>query len=181
MIKVTGLAAASSYEFRVAAVNRVGTGINTDPYGPVFTLAAPGAPGVPSQVVISNLTRSSVVVSWNAPAYADATEISDYTIQYRKASEMSWITFIHTPSTATTAMVTVIQSRLEPEVRGRVMALWFMAFGGTVPLGNLLFGPLIDRHGSQWLLLLGSAWALFLARWCDIKSLDEAAIKNSTR
>ena len=82
---------------------------------------------------------------------------------------------------ATTAMVTVIQSRLEPEVRGRVMALWFMAFGGTVPLGNLLFGPLIDRHGSQWLLLLGSAWALFLARWCDIKSLDEAAIKNSTR
>jgi len=39
--------------------------------------------------------------------------------------------------------MTVMQSHLEPEIRGCIMALWFMAFGGTVPLGNLLFGPLI--------------------------------------
>ena len=34
-----------------------------------------------------------------------------------------------------TAMMTVLQETLADEVRGRVMALWFMAFGGTVPLG----------------------------------------------
>lgn len=68
--------------------------------------------------------------------------------------------------------MTVVQSRLEPEIRGRIMALWFMAFGGTVPLGNLLFGPLIDAHGSQWLLIMGALWAGFLAWWCNIGGLD---------
>lgn len=72
----------------------------------------------------------------------------------------------------TTSMMTVVQSRLEAEVRGRVMALWFMAFGGTVPLGNMLFGPIIDRHGSQWLLVMGSLWAAVLAWWCNIAALD---------
>ncbi|MEO5974762.1 MAG: MFS transporter [Ilumatobacteraceae bacterium] len=73
----------------------------------------------------------------------------------------------------TTSMMTVVQSRLEPEIRGRIMALWFMAFGGTVPLGNLLFGPLIDEHGSQWLLFMGAAWAGILAWWCNIAGLDD--------
>ena len=72
----------------------------------------------------------------------------------------------------TTSMMTVVQSRLEPEIRGRIMALWFMAFGGTVPLGNLLFGPLIDAHGAQWLLIMGAIWAGFLAWWCNIAGLD---------
>ncbi len=72
----------------------------------------------------------------------------------------------------TTSMMTVMQSRLRPEIRGRIMALWFMAFGGTVPLGNLLFGPLIDAHGSQWLLIVGALWAGFLAWWCNIGALD---------
>ena len=72
----------------------------------------------------------------------------------------------------TTSMMTVMQSRLQPEIRGRIMALWFMAFGGTVPLGNLLFGPLIDAHGSQWLLMMGALWAGFLAWWCNISALD---------
>lgn len=72
----------------------------------------------------------------------------------------------------TTSMMTVVQSRLEPEIRGRIMALWLMAFGGTVPLGNLLFGPLIDAHGSQWILFMGAIWAGFLAWWCNIEALD---------
>jgi predicted MFS family arabinose efflux permease len=72
----------------------------------------------------------------------------------------------------TTAMSIVVQSRLKPEMRGRVMSLWFMAFGGTVPLGNMLFGPVVDQYGARWLLLFGAAWALFLAWWCNISALD---------
>ena len=51
-----------------------------------------------------------------------------------------------------TAMMTVLQETLADEVRGRVMALWFMAFGGTVPLGALVFGPLLDATSSTVLL-----------------------------
>lgn len=73
---------------------------------------------------------------------------------------------------ATTALSTVLQGRLEPEVRGRVMALYIMSFGGTVPLGNMIFGPLLDNIGPRPILLLGAAWAGFLAWWCDIARLD---------
>lgn len=72
----------------------------------------------------------------------------------------------------TTAMSIVVQSRLKPEMRGRVMSLWFMSFGGTVPLGNMLFGPVVDQYGARWLLLFGAAWALFLAWWCNVSALD---------
>ena len=55
------------------------------------------------------------------------------------------------------------------------MSLWFMAFGGTVPLGNLLFGPVIDAIGARWVLIGGAAWALFLAWWCNVKLLEGSA------
>ena len=73
----------------------------------------------------------------------------------------------------TTAMSTVLQGRLAPHERGRTMALWFMSFGGTVPIGNIVFGPLVDRFGARWLLFLGAAWALVLAWWCNTRALDE--------
>lgn len=73
----------------------------------------------------------------------------------------------------TTAMGTVLQGRLAANERGRTMALWFMAFGGTVPIGNLIFGPLVDRFGTRWLLFLGAGWTLLLAWWCDIRAIDE--------
>jgi MFS family permease len=73
----------------------------------------------------------------------------------------------------TTSMMTVMQMRLEPEVRGRVLGLWFMALGGFIPLGNVIFGPLIDRYGSRGMLMIGSATALFLAWRCDITALDK--------
>ena len=72
----------------------------------------------------------------------------------------------------TTSMNTVMQTRVADHERGRVMSLWFMAFGGTVPIGNLIFGPLIDRYGSQWLLIMGSIWAAVLWWWCDIERIE---------
>ena len=80
----------------------------------------------------------------------------------------------------TTSMQTVLVSGLSPEIRARVMALWFMAFGGTVPIGNLVFGPLIDRYGSQWLLIMGSLWAAVLWWWCDIERLERTRSEVET-
>ncbi len=80
----------------------------------------------------------------------------------------------------TTSMQTVLVSGLSPEIRARVMALWFMAFGGTIPIGNLVFGPLIDRYGSQWLLIMGSLWAAVLWWWCDIERLERTRSEVET-
>ena len=72
----------------------------------------------------------------------------------------------------TTSLMTVFQSRLEIQVRARVMALWFMAFGGTIPIGNAIFGPIMDAIGSRPVLYFGAAWAVVLAWWCNIEKLD---------
>ncbi|MFM2076456.1 MAG: hypothetical protein RJA49_346, partial [Actinomycetota bacterium] len=75
----------------------------------------------------------------------------------------------------TTSMNTILQSRLEDHQRGRVMSLWFMAFGGTVPLGNLVFAPVMDAIGARWVLVGGALWALFLGWYCNIERLDVLA------
>jgi MFS family permease len=47
-----------------------------------------------------------------------------------------------------------------------------MAFGGTIPIGNAIFGPIMDAIGSRPVLYFGAAWAVVLAWWCNIEKLD---------
>ena len=72
-----------------------------------------------------------------------------------------------------TALASVMQRNLADEERGAAMPLWFMAFGGTVPVGNVVFGPLMDAIGARWVLAIGAVSALGLAWWSDLKRLDE--------
>lgn len=72
-----------------------------------------------------------------------------------------------------TALASVMQRNLADTERGATMPLWFMAFGGTVPVGNLAFGPLMDAIGARWVLGIGAVSALALAWWGDLKRLEE--------
>ena len=72
-----------------------------------------------------------------------------------------------------TALASVMQRNLADTERGAALPLWFMAFGGTVPLGTLAFGPLMDAIGARWVLGIGAVSALALAVWGDLKRLDE--------
>ena len=85
--------------------------------------------------------------------------------------------------TTVTGMVTALQEHLDDAVRGRVMALWMMGFGGTVPLGLLAFGKLADvlapsRHASpatlDAVLFMGAAMALGMAAF-DVVGARAAA------
>lgn len=68
-----------------------------------------------------------------------------------------------------TSLSTVLQSNLEENVRGRVMALWIMGFGGTVPFGLLLGGFLADRTSITTVVLGGAVVALGLAAVTDLR------------
>jgi MFS family permease len=72
-----------------------------------------------------------------------------------------------------TCLSTVLQQNLTDAERSVVMPLWFMSFGGTVPIGNLIAGPLMDRFGARPVLLVGAAFAVYLARWTDLSRLDD--------
>jgi len=69
-----------------------------------------------------------------------------------------------------TALNTALQTRLSDEVRGRVMALWIMGFGGTVALGNLIIGPVVSGVGITAVLLFGAGVALLLAGYADVRA-----------
>jgi MFS family permease len=68
-----------------------------------------------------------------------------------------------------TALNTTLQARLTENVRGRVMALWMMGFGGTVGVGNLLVGPVVEAVGITNVLLFGALVALVLAWYADVR------------
>jgi predicted MFS family arabinose efflux permease len=65
--------------------------------------------------------------------------------------------------TTVTSLSTRLQEQLDDTVRGRVMALYMMGFGGTVPLGLLVGGQIADASSVTAVVVAGGAIALLLA------------------
>jgi MFS family permease len=60
---------------------------------------------------------------------------------------------------------TILQTIVEDEKRGRVMAFYSMAFLGMTPFGSLLAGTLAARIGAPETLVLGGAACLAASLW----------------
>ena len=67
-----------------------------------------------------------------------------------------------------TSLSTVLQQDLDDAVRGKVMALWIMGFGGTVPFGGLAGGWVIEQLGITPMIGIGALISLGLAWWADL-------------
>lgn len=72
-----------------------------------------------------------------------------------------------------TALSSVMQQNLADNERASAMPLWFMSFGGTIPVGNLIAGPIMDAIGARWVLGFGAAFAVFLAWWANLGRLGQ--------
>ena len=57
--------------------------------------------------------------------------------------------------TFTTAANTSLQARTDPQLRGRVMALYVLVFLGGTPFGAPLIGWLANVYGPRWSLVIG--------------------------
>ncbi len=68
-----------------------------------------------------------------------------------------------------------LQLTSAPEMRGRVMALWLVAFMGTTPLGGPIAGWVSSTFGARWGLALGAV-ACFVAA-----GLGAASMRRLTR
>jgi MFS family permease len=79
---------------------------------------------------------------------------------------------------AMTALNTVLQSHLPEGVRGRVMSLWLMGFGGTVPLGLLFAGLIAEVTSITVVLLYGAAMGFVLFVVAD---LDGARARGAAK
>lgn len=59
-----------------------------------------------------------------------------------------------------TALATQWQEHVDSDIRGRIGALWILAFGGTVPIANVIAGSLAEATSLRLILLVGAAAAL---------------------
>ncbi len=76
----------------------------------------------------------------------------------------------------TTALNTVLQQSLTTRTRPYVLSLWFMCFGGTVPLAEFWAGwamdsPLGKRPGAVFVLLIAAVSAAVLAGFSDLRKI----------
>lgn len=56
-----------------------------------------------------------------------------------------------------------LQLQSAPEMQGRVMSLWTVAFLGTTPIGGPLMGSVGEHAGARWALVIGGLAALIAA------------------
>jgi hypothetical protein len=73
-------------------------------------------------------------------------------------------------------MSTILQAHLEDAVRGRVMALWMMAFGGTVPVGVLVAGAVAEHTSITNVVLFGAGVAVLLAGYANLTKTGAPAV-----
>ena len=57
---------------------------------------------------------------------------------------------------------TTLQLAARPEMRGRVMALWALAWGGSTVVGGPLVGAVAEQLGSRWGLVVGGVPTILL-------------------
>jgi MFS family permease len=56
-----------------------------------------------------------------------------------------------------------VQLNSVPEMQGRVMSLWAMAFMGTTPIGGPVMGWIGEQAGARWALTIGGFAAVAAA------------------
>jgi len=74
-----------------------------------------------------------------------------------------------------TSLSTILQAHLSDAVRGRVMAIWMMAFGGTVPIGVLVGGQVAEATSITAVVLAGALVALLLSAYADLRAVGAPA------
>ena len=133
---VTGLLNATSYDFRVATTNVVGTSA----YSSAVSGTPRTTPGLPTSLVATP-TNGQVTLSWSAPASNGGAAVSDYIIEVKPASGFTWTTIADGTSTITSLVVTGLTN--DTAYNFRVAAANIAGVGGyATPVASTPFGPI---------------------------------------
>lgn len=93
---VTGLLNGTSYDFRVTSINTVGSS-SVSAVVSATPRTTPGAPGS----LTATTGDAQLSLSWSAPASTGGSAITDYQIEVKAASSLTWSVVSHAASTST--------------------------------------------------------------------------------
>ena len=84
-----------------------------------------------------------------------------------------WFALLSIPTgfgmlTMNTSANALIQTRTDPDKRGRVMALYSLVFLGATPIGSPIIGWVGTMFGARWSILVGGIASLGIALICGV-------------
>ncbi|HEX5191891.1 MAG TPA: MFS transporter [Solirubrobacteraceae bacterium] len=158
-----GIAGCLTYEFQVSLPVMASHGLHTGSAGFGFMTAAMGIGGLVGGLWIAArgktglrplvLAASGFGVAMASAALAPALAIELIALMFVGAAN---VTFMSTGNST-------LQLTAAPEMRGRVMSLWFVAFQGTTPIGAPIVGGVMAVLGARSGLGLGAVTVALVA------------------
>jgi len=158
-----GLVGTLAFEFQVVlpVVARTTFHRGAGTYG--LMTAAMGVGAVVGGLVVATRARTGLR-SLIAGAAGFGVVILGAAVAPTVASELLALVFVGAGSIAFLAVGNAtLQLAAEPQMRGRVMSLWAVAFLGSTPIGGPIAGLVAEQASPRWALALGGAAALTAA------------------
>jgi MFS family permease len=133
--------------------------------------ALAGALSLAIRKTVLGLGRLIIIASMLFGASLMAFASSHVLLMAFASSHVLWISLLILPVTGFGMMQlmassnTILQTVVEDEKRGRVMAFYSMAVMGMTPFGSLLAGSLAAHIGAQRTILFGGALCMLAGLW----------------
>ena len=158
-----GLVGCLTYEFQVSLPVMADKGLHVGAAGFGFMTAAMGVGAVAGGLFVAARGKTGLrplIVAasasewrWRWPTLAPSLAFELVALALVGAGS---ITFMSTGNST-------LQLNAAPEMRGRVMSLWFVAFQGSTPIGGPIVGATMAAFGPRAGMGLGAATAMLVA------------------
>jgi MFS family permease len=152
-----------TYEFQVSLPYMAKTGLHAGSSGFGFMTAAMGVGAVLGGLVVATRGRTgTAALVASVTGFGVAMALA--TVAPSLPVELFAMTLVGAGSVAfMSSGNATLQLRAAPEMRGRVMSLWFVAFQGSTPIGGPVIGAVMSVAGARAGLGLGAVTCFIVA------------------
>lgn len=152
-----------TYEFQVTLPYMAKSGLNAGSSGFGFMTAAMGVGAVLGGLVVATRGRTgTAALVASVAGFGVAMTLA--TLAPSLPVELVAMTLVGAGSVAfMSSGNATLQLRAAPEMRGRVMSLWFVAFQGSTPIGGPIVGAVMSVAGARAGLGLGAVTCFIVA------------------